>query len=152
VFRLYRILPARTGTRSVSDRLHDASRPRVRRRTQPNPPACARSHSEQFASARPALVDCPKSAQESIGLRIRESRTRGSAPARALRQGVVAILRAYKLIVSPLLPSACRFYPTCSEYMREAVERRGVIHGIYLGLKRLAKCHPFHPGGVDLVP
>jgi uncharacterized protein len=56
------------------------------------------------------------------------------------------------LIVSPFLPSACRFYPTCSEYMHEAVLRHGATRGVWLGIKRLSKCHPFHPGGVDLVP
>jgi putative membrane protein insertion efficiency factor len=64
---------------------------------------------------------------------------------------VIALLRFYKFVVSPLLPSACRFYPTCSDYMREAVERHGAWGGIWKGLKRLAKCHPFHPGGFDPV-
>ncbi len=62
------------------------------------------------------------------------------------------LLRFYKLAISPLLPSACRFHPTCSDYMREAVERHGAARGIWLGAKRLARCHPFHPGGVDPVP
>lgn len=60
-------------------------------------------------------------------------------------------LRVYKLCISPLLPSACRFYPTCSEYMRQAVEKHGVGRGVWMGTKRLAKCHPFHAGGVDPV-
>lgn len=64
---------------------------------------------------------------------------------------VIAFLRAYKLCVSPLLPSACRFYPTCSEYMAEAVRKHGVARGIWLGLKRLGRCHPFHSGGYDPV-
>ena len=63
----------------------------------------------------------------------------------------VAALKVYKLCLSPLLPSACRFYPTCSEYMLQAVEKYGVMRGIWMGTKRLAKCHPFHAGGVDLV-
>jgi len=54
--------------------------------------------------------------------------------------------------LSPLLPSACRFYPSCSAYMHEAVIKHGAGRGVWLGLKRLAKCHPFHPGGVDPVP
>lgn len=65
---------------------------------------------------------------------------------------ILAMIRGYKLALSPLLPSACRFYPTCSEYMRDAVIRHGVLRGVGLGLRRLAKCHPLHGGGVDLVP
>jgi uncharacterized protein len=64
---------------------------------------------------------------------------------------VRGILRVYKLGISPLLPSACRFYPTCSEYMLQAVEKYGVLRGIWMGAKRLAKCHPFHEGGIDPV-
>jgi uncharacterized protein len=60
-------------------------------------------------------------------------------------------LRVYKLCVSPFLPSACRFYPTCSEYMREAVARYGVARGVWMGLGRLARCHPWHAGGFDPV-
>lgn len=60
-------------------------------------------------------------------------------------------LAGYKLLVSPLLPSACRFYPTCSEYMREAVAKHGALRGVWLGLKRLGRCHPFHEGGYDPV-
>jgi putative membrane protein insertion efficiency factor len=63
----------------------------------------------------------------------------------------VRLLGAYKLVVSPLLPSACRFYPTCSDYMREAVERYGVGRGVWMGLRRLARCHPFQAGGFDPV-
>jgi len=61
----------------------------------------------------------------------------------------VGILRVYKLVISPLLPSACRFYPTCSDYMKEAIEKHGVLRGVGLGLRRLARCHPFHEGGFD---
>jgi putative membrane protein insertion efficiency factor len=65
---------------------------------------------------------------------------------------VIAILRAYKLVISPLLPSACRFAPTCSEYMAEAVKVHGVARGVWLGLRRLGRCHPFCEGGYDPVP
>jgi hypothetical protein len=57
----------------------------------------------------------------------------------------------YKLLVSPLLPSACRFHPTCSEYMLDAVARYGAAKGVWLGVKRLSRCHPFHEGGFDPV-
>jgi len=64
---------------------------------------------------------------------------------------VVHLLRLYKSLISPWLPSACRFYPTCSEYMREAVLKYGAGRGLWLGLKRLLRCHPFHQGGFDPV-
>ena len=64
---------------------------------------------------------------------------------------ILGILRIYKRWISPLLPSACRFHPTCSEYMMQAVEIHGPARGVWMGLCRLAKCHPFHQGGVDPV-
>ena len=66
-------------------------------------------------------------------------------------QLALTILRIYKRWVSPAIPSACRFYPTCSEYMMEAIERYGVLRGVGMGLRRLLRCHPFHQGGVDPV-
>jgi len=68
-----------------------------------------------------------------------------------MRALTLAILRTYKRWISPVLPSACRFHPTCSEYMIQAVERHGATQGVWMGLKRLAKCHPFHQGGFDPV-
>jgi putative membrane protein insertion efficiency factor len=68
-----------------------------------------------------------------------------------MQQAVIAILRCYKRFLSPLLPSACRFEPTCSDYMLEAVQRHGVWRGIGLGVKRLLRCHPFCEGGFDPV-
>ena len=64
---------------------------------------------------------------------------------------IVLLLRCYKRWVSPLLPSACRFYPSCSEYMLAAVEKHGALKGVFLGLKRLFRCHPFNAGGFDPV-
>jgi putative membrane protein insertion efficiency factor len=66
-------------------------------------------------------------------------------------QLALTALRIYKRWISPAIPSACRFYPTCSEYMMEAIERYGVMRGIGMGLRRLLRCHPFHQGGVDPV-
>jgi putative membrane protein insertion efficiency factor len=68
------------------------------------------------------------------------------------RRGLVALLRAYKAVISPALPPACRFTPTCSQYALEAIERHGALRGSWLALRRLARCHPFNPGGFDAVP
>jgi putative membrane protein insertion efficiency factor len=68
-----------------------------------------------------------------------------------MRKAVIGALLLYKRWLSPFLPSACRFYPTCSEYMMEAVDRYGAGRGVWMGLKRLARCHPFHAGGPDPV-
>ena len=73
----------------------------------------------------------------------------GNSPA---RRASPPLLRGYKRLISPFLPSACRYYPTCSEYMREAIEIHGPVRGVWLGLKRLGRCHPFHEGGFDPVP
>jgi uncharacterized protein len=64
----------------------------------------------------------------------------------------MGLLRGYKLAISPYLPSACRFLPTCSEYMFEAVEKHGAARGVWMGVRRLARCHPFTAGGFDPVP
>jgi hypothetical protein len=69
-----------------------------------------------------------------------------------MRKAALLAIRLYQLVLSPLLGRQCRFYPSCSSYTREAVEKYGVFKGIFIGGKRLLKCHPFHPGGVDLVP
>lgn len=61
-------------------------------------------------------------------------------------------LRMYKRILSPLLPSACRFTPTCSVYAYDAIDAYGPLKGLWLGLRRLMRCHPLHPGGFDPVP
>ena len=71
-----------------------------------------------------------------------------SAPARA----ATALLDLYKRFLSPLLPRACRFEPTCSVYARQAIERHGIARGAALAVRRLVKCQPFHRGGFDPVP
>jgi len=69
-----------------------------------------------------------------------------------IARAVILLIRGYQVTFSPLLPSACRYQPTCSQYTLEAVERHGALKGSWLGAKRIARCHPFHPGGYDPVP
>ena len=69
-----------------------------------------------------------------------------------MRALAVAILRFYKRFISPLLPPMCRFEPTCSMYMRQAIEKHGFTRGVWLGIRRLSRCHVFNPGGWDPVP
>jgi putative membrane protein insertion efficiency factor len=69
-----------------------------------------------------------------------------------MRAILLGLLAAYRRLVSPLLPPACRFYPTCSAYAAEAVRRHGAGRGALLTVKRLARCHPLCEGGIDLVP
>lgn len=68
-----------------------------------------------------------------------------------MRNISLTALRIYKRWISPLLPSACRFHPTCSEYMMQAIEAHGFVRGLWMGLRRLSRCHPFHEGGFDPV-
>ncbi len=72
-------------------------------------------------------------------------------PSWAARIGV-GVVRVYQRFLSPLLPPSCRFYPSCSQYAAEAMLKYGALKGSWLGLRRLARCHPFNPGGFDPVP
>jgi putative membrane protein insertion efficiency factor len=65
---------------------------------------------------------------------------------------LLLLVRIYRRLVSPMLPPACRFYPSCSAYAETAVARHGALKGSWLAARRLARCHPFHPGGIDPVP
>lgn len=64
---------------------------------------------------------------------------------------LIFLIRGYRLLISPILPPSCRFTPTCSEYAVKAIERYGALRGVYLGARRLLRCHPFHRGGYDPV-
>ena len=68
------------------------------------------------------------------------------------RQILVLPIRGYQRFISPALPPSCRFTPSCSAYAVEAISRHGAIRGSWLAARRLVRCHPFHPGGVDPVP
>jgi uncharacterized protein len=74
----------------------------------------------------------------------------GSVP--MLKRIFISIIRFYQVVISPIKPPSCRFYPTCSHYGFEAVNRFGALKGGWLTVKRILKCHPFHPGGIDPVP
>ncbi len=65
---------------------------------------------------------------------------------------MLALIRFYRRQISPALPPSCRFTPTCSQYAVEAIEKYGALKGGYLAIRRILKCHPFHPGGYDPVP
>ncbi len=68
-----------------------------------------------------------------------------------LRRLCIGLLMVYRACLSPMLGPACRFHPTCSVYAQDAIERYGVLKGLVMAGRRLLKCHPFHPGGVDPV-
>jgi len=69
-----------------------------------------------------------------------------------MRTILIGLIHVYRALVSPMLGPNCRFYPTCSCYAQEAIDRHGVLRGGWLGLRRILRCHPWHPGGYDPVP
>ena len=69
-----------------------------------------------------------------------------------MKQFLILFVRAYQVALSPLLPAACRYHPTCSHYAVEALEKHGALRGGWLAVKRIARCHPFRAGGFDPVP
>ncbi|MDR2515006.1 MAG: membrane protein insertion efficiency factor YidD [Christensenellaceae bacterium] len=69
-----------------------------------------------------------------------------------MKGALLFLLRGYKRFLSPLLPPVCRYYPSCSAYMTQAIEKYGALKGLFLGLKRLLRCNPLFPGGYDPLP
>lgn len=69
-----------------------------------------------------------------------------------MRWLLIALVRAYQLFIGPLSPAACRYYPTCSAYAIEALERHGPWRGLIMAVRRIGRCHPFRSGGYDPVP
>ncbi|CDM95369.1 MAG: membrane protein insertion efficiency factor YidD [Limnospira sp. PMC 1291.21] len=69
-----------------------------------------------------------------------------------MKQILIGLIKGYKSLISPVLPPACRFYPTCSEYAMEAIDRFGIFRGGWMAIARILRCHPLHPGGYDPVP
>jgi putative membrane protein insertion efficiency factor len=69
-----------------------------------------------------------------------------------MRWSLITLVRIYQAGLSPLLPPSCRYYPTCSAYAIEALEKHGALHGGWLAIRRIARCHPFRTGGFDPVP
>jgi putative membrane protein insertion efficiency factor len=69
-----------------------------------------------------------------------------------MKRVLLGALSAYRYALRPLLGANCRFYPSCSEYASEAIARHGALRGVFLALRRIARCHPWHPGGYDPVP
>ena len=109
--------------------------------TSPNPCSCAASAPGSAATGL-AAVRAPGPAL----------RLTPRLLSRAGRRLAAFLIRLYQLAVSPLLGANCRFYPSCSSYALQAIERFGCLRGGWLSLKRIGRCHPWHPGGVDLVP
>ena len=68
-----------------------------------------------------------------------------------MKKMTIYVIKFYRLLISPLKPPTCRFVPTCSDYALQAIEKYGIIHGGNMAIRRILRCHPFHPGGYDPV-
>ena len=85
-------------------------------------------------------------------MRLQPSRANSELLEGMMRWVLITLVRGYQVVLSPLLPAACRYYPSCSAYAVEALEKHGARRGAWLAAKRIARCHPFRPGGYDPVP
>lgn len=85
-------------------------------------------------------------------MRLQASKANSELLEGVMRWVMITLVRGYQVVLSPLLPAACRYYPSCSAYAVEALEKHGARRGAWLAAKRIARCHPFRPGGYDPVP
>lgn len=106
---------------------------------------------QSSASAKP-VSEAAVVRDENLPISSSASRASGQPDRSAGSWTLLLLIRTYVIFLSPFLGGACKFYPSCSNYAREAIERHGARRGTVLALKRLLRCHPFTPGGVDLVP
>jgi uncharacterized protein len=144
-------LSPRAAAGRASNRLHHAARPWQGSGAEPHTAARSRSRAPAAGSAEPRVVHRLQSTAQSTDRSGGGSAPRSGATLSPLQRLIAGGLRLYKLCISPFLPSRCRYLPTCSDYMREAVERYGAVRGTWMGLRRVARCHPFHAGGFDPV-
>lgn len=148
--------PATARSRFTADRLHDS--PGAGQIDHPQPGASPHpgSDSSEDGSPRAGMAARLQSPSCCSPGAVCDPGTRSGPTTRSLGNLLTGLLttlvRGYQLFISPVLPSACRFHPTCSEYMRQAIVAHGPFRGVALGLKRLGKCHPWHEGGLDPVP
>ncbi|NBD22714.1 membrane protein insertion efficiency factor YidD [Paenibacillus sp. T1] len=82
----------------------------------------------------------------------RPKRRHAAERSAAMRTIIKAPIHVYRRFISPIKPPTCRFYPSCSAYALEAIDKHGPLRGSWLAAKRICRCHPFHPGGIDYVP
>ena len=145
-------LPGPPGPDLRPCRLHHPPGPRQIDDPQSRPSPDPRGAPDPLLPARSRLAGGDQPSASHAQRPLPRDRARGGQIARAIGGALRALVRGYQLFLSPMLPSACRFHPTCSVYMYEAIDRHGPLRGVALGLKRLAKCHPWHAGGIDHVP
>ena len=131
---------------------YHASRTREGRLSQSTAPQNSRTNSSAIACAGAPVERRGEPSTSRRPSQYPAAPARDRTPFRPVSAALLVLLRGYKLLISPLLPSACRFYPTCSCYMHDAIGVHGAGRGIYYGIRRLLKCHPWHPGGIDPVP
>ena len=156
MYLLHCLLPAGGRDWIIAIRFHPAPSDRKGSVSKPHQTAVSGSRPDRKAPVSGGVLDRiqPEAFQSerAVAASPRGSRSSDRALSIMTANVFIAVLKFYKRFISPLLPSACRFHPTCSVYMMEAIEKHGAVRGVAMGLKRLGKCHPFHCGGFDPVP